>query len=51
MTQQPFSEAEYDAVTDAAAHWCMRLHAFDCTEAERQAFEAARNRARGEREG
>ena len=39
MTQQPFSEAEYDAVTDAAAHWCMRLHAFDCTEAERQAFE------------
>lgn len=39
MTQQPLSEAEYDAVTDAAAHWCMRLHAFDCTAAERQAFE------------
>ena len=39
MTEQPLSEAEYDAVTDAAAHWCMRLHAFDCTVAERQAFE------------
>lgn len=39
MTEQPLSEAEYDAVTDAAAHWCMRLHAFDCTAAERQAFE------------
>ncbi len=39
MTDQPLSEAEYDAVTDAAAHWCMRLHAFDCTAAERQAFE------------
>lgn len=39
MTEQLLSEAEYDAVTDAAAHWCMRLHAFDCTVAERQAFE------------
>lgn len=29
---------DYDAVTEAAAHWCMRLHASDCTEAERQAF-------------
>ncbi|MDD2006127.1 MULTISPECIES: FecR family protein [Pseudomonas] len=27
-----------DAITDAAAHWCMRLHADDCTQAERKAF-------------
>ncbi len=27
-----------DALTDAAAHWCMRLHADDCTAAEREAF-------------
>lgn len=27
-----------DAITDAAAHWCMRLHAEDCTQAEREAF-------------
>src|SRR5689334_12458031 len=38
MTDHMLSEAEYDAVTDAAAHWCMRLHASDCTEQERQAF-------------
>ncbi|CAH0188027.1 FecR family protein [Pseudomonas brassicacearum] len=38
MTQHTLSEAEYDAITDAAAHWCMRLHAVDCTDAERQAF-------------
>lgn len=38
MTQQPLTPAEFDAVTDAAAHWCMRLHANDCTAAERQAF-------------
>lgn len=39
MTERSLSEAEYDAVTDAAAHWCMRLHANDCTAEERQAFE------------
>ncbi|MBK5548977.1 FecR family protein [Pseudomonas sp. TH03] len=39
MTEHSLSEAEYDAVTDAAAHWCMRLHANDCTAEERQAFE------------
>lgn len=39
MTENSVSEAEYDAITDAAAHWCMRLHAGDCTDAERQAFE------------
>lgn len=39
MTDSPFSQADYDAVTDAAAHWCMRLHASDCTAEERQAFE------------
>lgn len=38
MTDSPISPAEYDAITDAAAHWCMRLHASDCTEEERQAF-------------
>jgi transmembrane sensor len=38
MTQHTLSEAEYDAITDAAAHWCMRLHAADCTEEERRAF-------------
>lgn len=38
MTEHTLSEAEYDAITDAAAHWCMRLHAVDCTDAERQAF-------------
>ncbi|VVM69218.1 hypothetical protein PS662_01707 [Pseudomonas fluorescens] len=39
MTNDPLSQAEYDAITDAAAHWCMRLHASDCTAQERQAFE------------
>ncbi|MGB3127873.1 MAG: FecR family protein [Pseudomonas sp.] len=39
MTEKSLSEAEYDAITDAAAHWCMRLHASDCTPVERQAFE------------
>lgn len=38
MSEKAFSEAEYDAITDAAAHWCMRLHACDCTPGERQAF-------------
>ncbi|WP_095144350.1 MULTISPECIES: FecR family protein [unclassified Pseudomonas] len=39
MSEKPLSQAEFDAVTDAAAHWCMRLHSNDCTSAERQAFE------------
>lgn len=39
MTQDTLSEAEYDAITDAAAHWCMRLHAVDCTDQERRDFE------------
>ncbi|TWC59744.1 FecR family protein [Pseudomonas sp. SJZ080] len=43
MTDSPFSQADYDAVTDAAAHWCMRLHASDCTAQERQAFEQWRD--------
>ncbi|MEX5627728.1 FecR family protein [Pseudomonas marginalis] len=38
MSEKSVSEAEYDAITDAAAHWCMRLHASDCTADERQAF-------------
>lgn len=38
MNGPTISEAEYDAITDAAAHWCMRLHADDCTDAERRVF-------------
>lgn len=38
MTDNPLSQAEDDAITDAAAHWCMRLHAIDCTAQERQDF-------------
>lgn len=43
MSEKAFSEAEYDAITDAAAHWCMRLHAVDCTPEERAAFEQWRD--------
>ncbi|CAI8772791.1 transmembrane sensor [Pseudomonas chlororaphis] len=43
MSEQHLTEAEYDAITDAAAQWCMRLHAADCTAAERQAFEQWRD--------
>ena len=43
MTENALSPAEYDAITDAAAHWCMRLHADDCTAQERQAFEQWRD--------
>ncbi|RON10025.1 hypothetical protein BK659_08970 [Pseudomonas brassicacearum] len=43
MSEETLSETEYGAITDAAAHWCMRLHASDCTVAERQAFEQWRN--------
>lgn len=39
MTDNSLSQAEYDAITDAAAHWCMRMHADDCTAQERVAFE------------
>jgi transmembrane sensor len=39
MTDNSLSQAAYDAITEAAAHWCMRLHAEDCTEQERLAFE------------
>ncbi|MEN1835074.1 FecR family protein [Pseudomonas lijiangensis] len=38
MSAPNLSEAEYDAITDAAAHWCMRLHTDDCTDAERKVF-------------
>ncbi|MHC8366624.1 FecR family protein [Pseudomonas sp. ZT5P21] len=43
MTDHSLSQAEYDAITDAAAHWCMRLHASDCSADERQAFEQWRD--------
>ncbi|UMZ09249.1 FecR family protein [Pseudomonas sp. MPFS] len=39
MTEQILSEAEYDAITQAAAQWCMRLHEPDCSDAERLAFQ------------
>ncbi|QXH49265.1 FecR family protein [Pseudomonas fakonensis] len=38
MNQDRLTPSEDDAITDAAAHWCMRLHAEDCTAAERVAF-------------
>lgn len=38
MSEKSLSETEYDAITDAAAQWCMRLHASDCTDDEREAF-------------
>lgn len=37
MNSADSSDAQ-DRIADAAAHWCMRLHESDCTEAERQAF-------------
>ncbi|VVN93532.1 FecR family protein [Pseudomonas fluorescens] len=43
MTDSPLSQAQYDAITDAAAHWCMRLHASDCSAQERLAFEQWRD--------
>jgi|GEM_PF-3337184 len=39
MSEPALTEAEQDAMTDAAAHWCMRLDAADCTPGERKAFE------------
>ena len=43
MTDSPLSQAQQDAITDAAAHWCMRLHASDCTAQERLAFDQWRD--------
>lgn len=39
MNQTSLSAAELDAITDAAAHWCMRLQAEDCSAQERAACE------------
>ncbi|MEE4105076.1 FecR family protein [Pseudomonas viridiflava] len=39
MNEPSLSEAEYEQITDAAAHWCMRLHADDCSPAERKLFD------------
>ena len=36
--RKPDSAETDDAITDAAAHWCMRLHEADCTDAERIEF-------------
>ncbi|WP_460418915.1 FecR family protein [Pseudomonas sp. microsymbiont 2] len=38
MNQDRHLPNEDDVITDAAAHWCMRLHCEDCTAAERDAF-------------
>ena len=39
MNQVSPSDDELNAITDAAAHWCMRLHAEDCTEEDHAEFE------------
>ena len=38
MSETRLTEAEYDAITEAAAQWCMRLHEPDCTDQEHAAF-------------
>ena len=38
MSETRLTEAEYDAITEAAAQWCMRLHEPDCTDQEREVF-------------
>ena len=38
MSETRPTEAENDAITEAAAQWCMRLHEPDCTRQEREAF-------------
>lgn len=38
MNQDRLNPSTDDAITDAAAQWCMRLHADDCTVDEREAF-------------
>ena len=38
MSETRLTEAQYDAITEAAAQWCMRLHEPDCTDQEREAF-------------
>jgi transmembrane sensor len=43
MTDNSPLPAKYDAITDAASHWCLRLHAIDCTAQERVAFEQWRD--------
>lgn len=39
MNQVSPGDAELNVITDAAAHWCMRLHAEDCTTQELADFE------------
>ena len=38
MSETRLTEAQYDAITEAAAQWCMRLHEPDCTRPAREAF-------------
>jgi transmembrane sensor len=37
MNDPTFSQIDQEAASDAAAHWCMRMHASDCTREERRA--------------
>lgn len=39
MSESPLSDSQYDAITDTAAHWCMRLQDGDMTVAERKALQ------------
>ncbi|WP_409497739.1 FecR family protein [Pseudomonas fragi] len=45
MSETRCTQAQYDAITEAAAQWCMRLHEPDCTARERDAFAAWLNAA------
>ena len=38
MSETRPTHTQDDAITEAAAQWCMRLHEPDCTEQEREAF-------------
>jgi len=38
MSQARLTDAQNDAISAAAAQWCMRLHEPDCTRQEREAF-------------
>ena len=38
MSETRHTHTQDDAITEAAAQWCMRLHEPDCTEQEREAF-------------
>lgn len=39
MNTPPSTKADHDALAEAAAQWCMRIHAEDCTAEDREAFQ------------